>query len=68
MQCSSELLRIEIEDEGAGFNPLDVPDPTAEENLELPSGRGLMLMKNFMSNVEYNSLGNRVTMEKKRGG
>lgn len=59
-----ENLRIVVEDEGDGFNPDDVPDPTLEENLELPSGRGLMLMKTFMTVVEYNDKGNRVEMEK----
>ena len=44
----------------------DVPDPTLDENLELPSGRGLMLMRTFMSFVEYNEKGNQVRMEKKK--
>lgn len=57
-------LRVVIEDEGAGFNLADVPDPTLDENLELPSGRGLMLMNTFMTTVEYNDRGNRVTMYK----
>lgn len=61
-----ELLRISVADEGEGFNPEDVPDPTLDENLELPSGRGLMLMRTFMSLVEYNDKGNRVLMEKKK--
>ena len=47
-------------DEGAGFNPDQVPDPTLSENLELPNGRGLMLMKAFMSQVVYNQTGNQV--------
>ena len=55
---------IHITDEGAGFDPLDVPDPTAFENLERPCGRGLMLMKHYMSEVNYNERGNSVTMEK----
>src|SRR5262245_2479096 len=63
---SPELLRVCIEDEGEGFDPEDVPDPTLDENLELPSGRGLMLMRTFMSIVEYNDKGNRVFMEKKK--
>lgn len=58
------ILRIVVEDEGEGFDPNDVPDPTLEENLELPSGRGLMLMKTFMTAVDYNEKGNRVLMEK----
>ncbi|MDX1970591.1 MAG: ATP-binding protein [Planctomycetaceae bacterium] len=57
---------VEIEDEGPGFIPAEVPDPTAEENLERPCGRGIMLMKSFMSRVEYNERGNRVILEKRR--
>jgi serine/threonine-protein kinase RsbW len=57
-----------IEDEGPGFAPTDVPDPTAEENLEKPGGRGIMLMKAFMTRVEYNQKGNRVRLEKVRDG
>lgn len=59
-----KILQIVIQDEGDGFDPDDVPDPTLEENLELPSGRGLMLMKTFMTHVDYNDKGNCVTMEK----
>lgn len=53
---------IEVEDQGKGFQPKDVPDPRAPENLERPSGRGIMLMRAYMSSVEYNPAGNRVTM------
>ena len=65
-RLSESLLFVQVEDQGEGFDPNDVPDPTLDENLELPSGRGLMLMRTFMSAVEYNDKGNRVTMEKKR--
>jgi serine/threonine-protein kinase RsbW len=65
-KISADLLRIEVEDEGPGFDPDDVPDPTLEENLELPSGRGLMLMRTFMSRVEFNDKGNGVLMEKQK--
>jgi len=57
--------RISIEDEGAGFDPAAVPDPTAEENLELPHGRGLALIRAYMDEVHYNEKGNRITMVKK---
>lgn len=53
-----------VEDEGEGFNPEEVPDCTLDENLDKPSGRGLKLMKNFMTMIEYNDSGNRVVMEK----
>lgn len=60
-----DLFRVEIEDQGAGFNPAEVPDPTDDENLELPCGRGIMLMRSFMSTIEYNDKGNRVLLEKR---
>lgn len=55
-------VRIEVEDRGPGFNPGAVPDPTLEENIEQPSGRGVMLMRAYMSDVRFNSTGNRVEM------
>ena len=65
-KLSPTQLHIQITDEGDGFDPNDVPDPTDEENLEIPSGRGLMLMHSFMTTVKFNSKGNQVVMEKKR--
>lgn len=53
---------IDVEDEGEGFDPNAVPDPTAAENLDIPSGRGLMLMRSFMAEVTVHPPGNRVTM------
>jgi len=64
---SPELARIEITDAGAGFDPASVPDCTLEERLEVPSGRGVMLMRSFMSRIEYNARGNSVLLEKRRG-
>jgi serine/threonine-protein kinase RsbW len=61
-----ERFDIRITDEGAGFNPEDVPDPTAIENLERPCGRGLLLMRGFMTEVQYHGRGNVVTMAKVR--
>jgi serine/threonine-protein kinase RsbW len=59
-----DRLEVHITDEGQGFDPNDVPDPTAVENLERPCGRGLMLMRHYMSEVQYNDRGNSVTMVK----
>jgi serine/threonine-protein kinase RsbW len=66
-QISHEKVRIEIEDEGPGFKPETVPDPTKEENLEKPCGRGIMLMKAFLTVCVYNEIGNQVVLEKHRG-
>lgn len=68
VQCDydGKRVRVVIEDEGPGFNPESVPDPTDDSNIDKPSGRGLMLMKAFMSHIEYNEKGNRVVLEKER--
>ncbi len=57
-------IRVEIEDQGSGFRPEDVPDCTKDENLECPNGRGLMLMREFMTRIEFSPKGNRVVLEK----
>jgi serine/threonine-protein kinase RsbW len=57
---------IRIRDEGKGFDPSDVPDPTDEENLERPCGRGLLLMRHYMSEVVFLEKGNIVEMRKRR--
>ena len=58
-------VRVVIEDQGEGFTVEEVPDPTDEDNLDKPGGRGIMLMRSFMSVVEYNESGNRLTLEKR---
>ena len=63
-QIGPERFSIEIRDQGAGFQANDVPDPTDCDNLERPCGRGIMLMRSFMTTVEYNEEGNCVSMEK----
>lgn len=55
-------IECSVEDSGPGFVPEEVPDPTLEENIERGSGRGLLLIRAYMSSVEYNKKGNRVTM------
>jgi serine/threonine-protein kinase RsbW len=50
---TSTLLEISVRDEGAGFNPVGVPDPTKEENLLKSSGRGIFFMRNFMDEVDW---------------
>ena len=60
---STDRIRIAVEDRGPGFIPAAVPDPTLDENLENPGGRGLVLMRAYMSRIRYNDRGNRVEME-----
>ena len=58
--------RYVIRDEGAGFNPSDVPDPMHPENMERASGRGLLLIRTFMDDFSHNAKGNEITMTKRR--
>ncbi len=65
-KISSTQVYISIADEGEGFDPAAVPDPTTGPGLELPSGRGLLLMRAFMDQVLFNDRGNMVSMSKQR--
>lgn len=66
-EVTDKQIRVSICDEGCGFNPEAVPDPTLDENIERPHGRGVMLMKAYMTSVQYNAQGNCVVMTKDRG-
>jgi serine/threonine-protein kinase RsbW len=56
------ILRISVEDEGKGFKPKEIPDPTKPENIENLSGRGVFLMSKLADKIEFNEKGNKVTM------
>lgn len=47
------VFEITVHDQGTGFNPNDVPDPTKEENILKTSGRGIFFMRNFMDEVDW---------------
>ena len=68
MRFSDTLFYAKITDQGAGFDPGCVVDPTADENVDKPNGRGVMLMKTFVDSVNYNGTGNEVEMTKRRSG
>lgn len=61
-EVDSDRAVIVVRDRGRGFEPEGVPDPTLDENLECPTGRGLMLMRAYMTEVRHNPTGNEVTM------
>ena len=65
-ELSPERFYICVRDEGAGYNPCTVPDCCADENLEIPGGRGLALMRAYMDKVELTDNGRCVCMEKAR--
>ena len=53
LKTSPETLEILVHDQGTGFNPDEVPDPTEEENILKTSGRGIFFMRNFMDIVDW---------------
>ena len=57
-----KVLKISIEDEGPGFRPKEIPDPTKPENIENLSGRGVFLMSKLADSIEFNERGNKVTL------
>lgn len=63
---SPHQIELAVEDEGSGFDPGAVPDPTEDANLEIPSGRGIMLMRAYMTSVQIVAPGNRIEMTFRR--
>ena len=55
-------MKVTVTDEGPGFNPSSIPDPTAPENIEELSGRGVFLMTKLADSIKFNEKGNSVTM------
>ena len=49
----SGAVEITVHDQGSGFNPNDIPDPTQKENILKTSGRGIFFMRNFMDEVDW---------------
>jgi serine/threonine-protein kinase RsbW len=60
----TDKVTMSIKDQGAGFDHQNVADPTEDERVDQPRGRGVMLMRELMSEVHYNELGNHVTLVK----
>lgn len=65
-QFAQDQVSFQIRDEGPGFNPSAIPDPTTPDNLIRAHGRGLMLIHSFMDQVTHNDVGNETTMTKFR--
>jgi CheY-like chemotaxis protein/anti-sigma regulatory factor (Ser/Thr protein kinase) len=67
--CTTRLsraeVRVTIRDEGSGFDPSTLPDPTDPANLGRIGGRGLLLIRTFMDSVTYNPAGNEITLVKR---
>jgi serine/threonine-protein kinase RsbW len=60
-------VEVLVADEGSGFDPESVPDPTRPENITEPGGRGLFLIRHLMDEMEFNERGNAVRVVLGRG-
>ena len=63
-EADDERLVLCIRDEGDGFDPCDIPDPTLPENILKEHGRGIFLMRSLCDEVRYSPKGNEVTLVK----
>ena len=57
-----EEVTVRVTDQGVGFDPTTVPDPTLPDNISKSGGRGIFLMKSLMDEVRFNDQGNSVTL------
>ena len=66
LAIGEEHLDIEIKDEGGGFDPGNLPDPLAAENLLKPTGRGIFLMRRLVDAVDFEFVDNGATVVRLR--
>ena len=62
-ECKENNFVVRVKDQGIGFNPDCIPDPTSPENIENLRGRGVFLMKNLSDDIGFNDVGNEVIMK-----
>lgn len=66
IRLNEQEFNCTITDQGHGFDPNQIPDPTSEENVCRDCGRGIALMREFMDEVRFLGAGNRVEMSRRR--
>ena len=59
-------LEVRVKDQGKGFDPAKLPDPTDPANIEQACGRGLLLIRTFFDEVSHSPSGNEIIMIRKR--
>lgn len=59
---TNKRIEVTVTDEGEGFDPDSLPDPTAEENIEKDCGRGIFLMRHLADDVSFEDNGRKVKM------
>jgi anti-sigma regulatory factor (Ser/Thr protein kinase) len=67
VELDRDAVRVHVTDEGAGFDPTRVPDPTRPERLERENGRGLFVLARLVDDVAFNAKGNSVCLTLRAG-
>ncbi len=65
-ELGPDAIRLEVTDEGPGFDPNAVPEPIRPEQLDEANGRGLFLIRKLVDAVEFNERGNSICMTLRR--
>ena len=60
--CKDNIIKLEVEDQGPGFDFSSIPDPTAPENIENINGRGIFLMEKLSDKLTFYNDGRKVQM------
>jgi serine/threonine-protein kinase RsbW len=61
-ETKANSLCFTVEDEGSGYNPEALPDPTDPENVEFPNGRGVFLMRRLTDDIKFHNEGRKVEL------
>ncbi len=67
VEVTREAVRLHVTDEGRGFDPAQVPDPTRADRLEREDGRGLYVLRRLVDQVTFNETGNSVCLTLRAG-
>ncbi len=67
VEVGRDAVRLHVTDEGNGYNPADVPDPTSPDRLECEDGRGLFVLRHLVDQVAFNEKGNSVCLTLRAG-
>jgi serine/threonine-protein kinase RsbW len=65
-EAAGEKISVRVVDEGSGYDPTAVPDPTTPERIALSDGRGLFLIRNLVDEVTFSERGNAICMVLRR--
>lgn len=61
-EARPEFVKVRVADEGSGFDPGSIPDPTGPQGVQRSRGRGLFLLRSLMDEISFNEKGNEVTL------